>query len=46
MFLAYFTFFYAGGNKFLKEQFEVSFNRTWTISRVSLTLLIFYNTKY
>lgn len=33
MFLAYYTFFYAGGNKFLKEQFEVSLNRTWTISK-------------
>lgn len=33
IFLSYYTFFYAGGNKFLSEQFDVSLNRAWRIAR-------------
>ena len=36
MFMNYFTFLYAGGNKFAASEFDVSLERSWSIAKVSL----------
>lgn len=36
MYLAYFTFCFSGGDKFVKNEFDVSIDRSWNIGRVRI----------